>query len=58
LTRALFLSESVIFSHCDFQVFEGAEPRVSLFKTIEIDKQVGRLTLYILDDFRMLIGGN
>jgi hypothetical protein len=30
----------VIFSHCDFQAFEGAEPRTSLFKTIEVDERV------------------
>jgi hypothetical protein len=38
LTRVLFLSESVIFSHCGFQTFEGTEPRASLFKTIEVDE--------------------
>jgi hypothetical protein len=54
----VFLFESVMFSHCDFQAFEGAEPCASLFKTIEVDERVGRFTPYILDDFQMLIGGN
>jgi hypothetical protein len=49
------LSESVIFPHCDFQVFrkafKGGEPRASLFKTIEVDERVGRFTPYILDYF-------
>jgi hypothetical protein len=30
----------MIFSHCDFQAFDGAEPRASLFKTIKVDERV------------------
>jgi hypothetical protein len=48
-------SESMVFSHCDFQTFrqafQGAEPRAALFKSIEVTDRLSRFAPYVLDYF-------